>query len=47
MGDPDVDPVDSRFLGFYEEHFAQTARLVRMLTGDSAAAEDLAQDAFV
>lgn len=47
MREPDVEPVDERFQGFYADHFAQAARLARMLTGDPDVADDLAQDAFV
>lgn len=43
----DSDAVDPRFQAFYEAQFAPTVRLARMLTGRSAVAEDLAQDAFV
>lgn len=42
-----ASPVDDRFQRFYTEHFAATTRLVRFLTGDVSAAEDLAQEAFV
>lgn len=42
-----VDGVDVRFQRFYEERYASTVRLARMLTGASHAAEDIAQDAFV
>ena len=42
-----ASPVDDRFQRFYAEHFAATTRLVRFLTGDMSAAEDLAQEAFV
>ena len=47
MLEPEVERVDERFQHFYREHFAQTARLARMLTGDPDVADDLAQDAFV
>ena len=39
--------MDRRFQQFYETHFASTARLARLLTGDADVAEDLAQDAFL
>ena len=42
-----VDGVDARFQRFYEERYESTVRLARLLTGDSHAAEDIAQDAFV
>ena len=47
MREPDAEPVDGRFQEFYTGHFAQTARLARMLTGDPDVADDLAQDAFI
>ena len=47
MLEPEVERVDDRFQHFYREHFARTARLARMLTGDPDVADDLAQDAFV
>lgn len=39
--------VDRRFQRFYEERYESTVRLARLLTGESHAAEDIAQDAFV
>jgi RNA polymerase sigma factor (sigma-70 family) len=42
-----VDGVDARFQRFYAQQFAATVRLAWLLTGDSHAAEDVAQDAFV
>ncbi len=39
--------VDYRFQRFYEERYESTVRLVRLLTGESNSAEDIAQDAFV
>lgn len=39
--------MDSRFQRFYEENLVAVVRLARLLTSDSHAAEDLAQDAFV
>ena len=45
--DEPQDHVDERFQRFYRENFAQTARLVRLLTSRLDVADDLAQDAFV
>jgi RNA polymerase sigma factor (sigma-70 family) len=42
-----VDRVDVRFQRFYAAHLTATVRLAWLLTGDSHAAEDVAQDAFV
>lgn len=42
-----VDGVDIRFQRFYAEKYASTVRLARLLTGETHAAEDIAQDAFV
>jgi hypothetical protein len=42
-----VEGVDARFQRFYEEQYASTVRLARLLTGEWHAAEDVAQDAFV
>lgn len=42
-----VEGVDARFQRFYEERYASTVRLARLLTGEWHAAEDVAQDAFV
>jgi DNA-directed RNA polymerase specialized sigma24 family protein len=39
--------VDVRFQRFYEERYASTVRLARLLTGEWHAAEDVAQDAFM
>jgi RNA polymerase sigma factor (sigma-70 family) len=42
-----VAGVDVRFQRFYEERYASTVRMARLLTGEWHAAEDIAQDAFV
>lgn len=42
-----AEVVDHRFQRFYEERYESTVRLARLLTGESHAAEDIAQDAFV
>lgn len=42
-----ADGVDDRFQLFYVERYESTVRLARLLTGESHAAEDIAQDAFV
>lgn len=47
MGDVDGDRSNSAFVELYDSEFATTVRLARFLSGDSGAAEDLAQDAFV
>jgi len=47
MGDVGAEPSESAFRELYDSEFATTVRLARFLTGDAAAAEDLAQDSFV
>lgn len=47
MPDPEFELVDARFQHFYDDQYASAVRLVRMLTGDSDIADDLAQDAFL
>lgn len=47
LADADAARVDRRFQTFYRDHFARTARLARLLTGDSHVGEDLAQEAFL
>lgn len=47
---PDVVPGARPVLdfdAFYRAHYARTVRLARLLTGSAAAAEDLAQEAFI
>jgi RNA polymerase sigma-70 factor (sigma-E family) len=44
---PPADGVDDLFQQFYAQHYASVVRLVRLLTGESHVAEDIAQDAFV
>lgn len=40
-------PWDDGLVGLYRERYAPMVRLAYLLTGDRAAAEELAQDAFV
>ena len=41
------DGSEAEFLRLYETQYDTTVRLIRFLTGDHSAAEDLAQDSFV
>ena len=45
--EPETDPSSSDFASFYRKEWAATVRLAALLSQSSAAAEDLAQEAFV